>query len=185
MINALQEQLLKAGLATEDQARKPRPPQTKKYSSRPKRKPSAKPRPKQKPQKQTSDLEAAYRARRRAEKAEAEAKSRQAAERKANRNKVKKLIAGHALKLDEDGVLYQFVVGKNIKKVYVTEAQRAQLIAGELAVTFLGGKRCVIPRAVADEIQSLDPQKMVVIHQPEDDSNKDYAGYEVPDDLIW
>ena len=115
MINALQEQLLKAGLATEDQAKKPKPPPRKKYSAKPKRKPAAKPRPKTR--KPASDLEAAYRARSRAEKEEQQKKSRLAAQRKANRNKIKKLIATSALKLTEDGVLYQFVVGKNIKKI--------------------------------------------------------------------
>ncbi|RUM93689.1 MAG: DUF2058 domain-containing protein, partial [Thiothrix sp.] len=63
-----------------------------------------------------------------------------------------------------------------------------KLLAAELAITFFDGKRCIIPRKVANEIAQLDPKKAVVIHSPENkvnDEKDDYATFEVPDDLQW
>lgn len=187
MRNALQEQLLKAGLATEEQLEKaqqarqrPRPKARKKPKSRPRPKPAAR-------QGTAPDLKAAWDARQKAEQEEAAEKARLKARRKANRKKIRKLIANNTLNIEEAEIGYQFIIGSNIKKVYVTGAQRQQLLAGELAITFLDGKRCVITRTVADEVLQLDPGKVMVIQAREENKAEDeeYAGFEVPDDLTW
>jgi hypothetical protein len=54
--------------------------------------------------------------------------------------------------------------------VYVTEAQQTQLANGELALTFLEGKRCIIPLETAQAITALDPDKIIIINQPETES---------------
>lgn len=185
MKNALQEQLLKAGLATEDQMRKP---------ARQKSKPPAKNRKKPARKKPAAaavskddsniDLRAAYAERRRDEqRAEEEARA-QAALRKANKLKVNKLIESSAQDTTGGTISYQFLVGKNIKKLWVTEQQRDDLVSGELGITFLGGKRCVITKAAADEINVLDPKKIIVIHKPEDGQEGE-TEFAVPDDLMW
>lgn len=183
MKNALQEQLLKAGLATEDQMKKP---------VRPKRKPKqgGKNKPANKPatspksgSTEDVDLKAAYAQRRKQEQKEEGEKRRAAAQKKANKEKVNKLIESTMLNTDGGTVAYQFVVGKNIKKIWITEELRLQLVSGQLGITFLGGRRCVVPRATADEIAKLDPKKIVVIHTPEGDGLG--AEHAVPDDLMW
>jgi len=183
--NALQDQLLKAGLATEDQLKKAtrktrRPP--KNITQKPK-----KPAPK-KANKGSDDLKRAYEARKKMELNEKLNREKLAAQRKANRKKIRALITDNTLNKPDSEISYRFVVGKNIKNVYVTAEQQEQLLSAELAITFSDGKRCIIPRKIADEIIQLDPKKAVVIHSPHrevSDRDDEYASFEVPDDLQW
>lgn len=186
MTNALQEQLLKAGLATEDQMRKPARPKSKSPAKNRKKKPARNKPAAAAGSKNNSDIDlrAAYAERRRDEqRAEEEARAL-AALRKANKLKVNKLIESNAQDTTGGTISYQFLVGKNIKKLWVTEPLRDALVAGELGITFLGGKRCVIPKSIADEINVLDPKKIIVIHKPEDGQAGE-AEFAVPDDLMW
>jgi len=185
----LKEQLLKAGLITEAQARaasRPKPP-----SPRHGRKAGKGGRRGPRPDKRSTDTSAAeidlaqaYRLRAGEERREREAaeQARREAERrrKANRARIAQLIRDH-LQNDAGAELnYHFTVRDKVKQVRVTPGQLAALAAGELAITFLDGQRCLIPAAVAEEIATLDPDKLVVRHAPD-------AGEAdgVPDDLLW
>lgn len=207
MKNALQEQLLKAGLITQEQLEQSNRPQP-----RPKAQPETRPRPqgaKQRspeqrphgkpgeaasqrrpsvPQKSEVDLKAAYAAKVKAEQEAAQREAELAATRKANKQKLTALIEQNTLNTPEAEFPYQFQVGTTIKKVYVTEAQRQALIAGELAITFLDGRRCLIPATIVDEIRALDPKKIVIIPKSDSDTTAEddpYAQFKVPDDLMW
>ncbi|OQX06663.1 MAG: hypothetical protein BWK73_30130 [Thiothrix lacustris] len=78
------------------------------------------------------------------------------------------LINDNLHNVDDADIRYNFVVGDNIKYLYVTEAQQQALADGKLAITFLGGKRCLIPDAIAQQILALDPDKLIVINTPDD-----------------
>jgi len=189
MKNALQEQLLKAGLATEDQLAKPKPGRRKPRGEKGRRNDRPK-RPRDgatgKPRRDDSDLARAWAARQRAEREEAERKKRLKAQRKANRAKIRQLTLDNCLNSDTAEIPFQFMVGNNIKNIYVTEAQRGQLLAGELRITFQDGRRCLIPAAVADQIHQLDPEKLIINPAEVDETiDEDYADFQVPDDLIW
>ncbi len=185
MKNALQDQLLKAGLATEDQLKKA----TTKPRRPPKHKPKAHKKPtRKKPNQGNDDLRRAYDARKKQEVDEKRNKEKLAAQRKANRKKVRVLITENTLNKPDAEISYRFIVGQNIKNVHVTTEQQKQLLNGKLAITFFDGKRCIIPRKIADEISQLDPKKAVVIHSPESevkDGKDEYSTFEVPDDLQW
>ena len=190
MKNALQEQLLKAGLATEEQLtraksgkRKP-PRQTRKGSGgnpRPSRQKSNR-----KPASEHSDLAKAYAARQQAEREEAERKKRIKAQRKANRAKIRQLTLDNCLNVADADIPFQFMVGTNIKNIYVTEAQRKQLLDGQLQITFQDGKRCLITAGVAEQIHKLDPEKLIIKPaEVEEHVDESYAEFKVPDDLNW
>lgn len=169
--NALQEQLLKAGLANEKQLQKAHKKNKSKKTGKPK---------------QRDNLAAAYAARTKAERKEQQEQARLAALKKANQKKILQLIKDNTLNDDKAKLGYQFTAGNNIKKVYVTETQRKALIEGELAITFLKGRRCLITTEIAEQIQQLDPEKMVILNAAEKkDENDPYADHEVPDDLSW
>jgi uncharacterized protein YaiL (DUF2058 family) len=187
MKNALQEQLLKAGLATEEQLKKarkkPRRPPAGKTTKYAKSKPA-----KKRPEQKSSDLKKAYDARVKQEVDEKRQREKLAAQRKANRKKIRTLITSNTLNKASAETSYRFKIGQNIKNVYVTSEQQKQLLAGELAITFFDGKRCIISRKIANEILQLDPKKAIVIRSQEDkqvDENSEYANFEVPDDLQW
>ncbi len=204
MSNSLRDQLLKAGLVTQqqvDEASQPKPkpqprqehrqtstkgkhdpkhaprdgqaatPTPQKPSNRPNQRP-ARPKPPTTASNQTKDdLEQFYKAREQAERTErAEEERRQreiAARRKQTREQINTLIKDNLQNIAEAEVRYNFVVGENIKYLYVTETQQQALASGELAITFMEGKRCLIPLTVAQQILSLDPDKIIVINQPD------------------
>ena len=88
---------------------------------------------------------------------------------------------------------YSFVYRKKIKKIYVTEEQKRQLVGGQLAIaTWVaandGRKFELVPRAVAEKILQRDESFVVDLGesaQAATDENDPYADYKVPDDLTW
>ncbi|MEN9435039.1 MAG: hypothetical protein RLZZ422_2628 [Pseudomonadota bacterium] len=190
MSNSLRDQLLKAGFATQAQVDKaeqeklqraqPKKPQErsdKREQSRPS-KPQATapaPKPKKPAQKQGEDLAQFYSARdklEREEKLEQERLQREASERKKQvRQQVKTLLEGQVLNNTDADIRYNFVVGETIKYLYVTTEQQTQLAQGQLAITFLEGKRCLISLELAQQIKAIDPDKLIVIADPNAESD--------------
>ena len=187
MAHSLRDQLLKAGLVTEQQVEKanqpkpttPRQPHVKKQPPRRDNRPppAAPPResrenkaPRPAP-KEKSDLAQFYEIRAKTEREErqqAEQRQREIAERrKKTREQIAALINDNLQNVDDADIRYNFVVGDNIKYLYVTEAQQQDLADGKLALTYLGGKRCIIPADTAQQILALDPDKLIVINAPE------------------
>ena len=190
MADSLRDQLLKAGLVTEEQvkAAETRPkgprPQGKRGKAKPKGAKAKRAETGSAAARSESDLEAAYRARARQERAEREAAEqakREAARlKKENQAKIKALIGQHTLNADNADIAYNFVVGGKVKQVYITQDQQAGLASGDIAITVLDGKRCLIPGTVAEQIHALDPSKLVVRHDP-----KAADEWGIPDDLMW
>lgn len=169
-MSSLSDQLLKAGLVTKEQvekaAEKPKKhkPKVNKNNKKTNQKPKAK--------KENSDLAQFYNQRaslERNEKQEAIKKKQEAARiKKETNNKINKLIKDNLLNVDEAEIRYNFVVGTTIKYLFVNEEQQQKLADGELAITFLGGKRALIPTTIAKEISTLNPNKILIIASPED-----------------
>ena len=170
--NALQEQLLKAGLADEKQLQSAHKKNKSKKTGKPK---------------QRDDLAAAYRARSRVEKQEQQEKARQAALKNANQKKIQQLIKSNTLNDENADFDYQFTAGTTIKKIYVTAEQKKGLTDGRLGITFLKGRRCLIPADVANEIRQLDPEKIVVLNTAGNYVITDvqFTDFVVPYDLVW
>lgn len=169
----MSEQLLKLGLVSEEQvkeaAEKPKKKPFKKTVSN--RKKQAKTKSKSRSEK--SDLEEFYKLRAsedNREKQEALRKKREAAQRKKEMNKkINKLISENTLNEEDAEIRYNFVVGTTIKYVFVNEKQQQQLAEGQLAITFLGGNKCIIPVKTAKEILVINPKKIVVLSDPTED----------------
>ena len=169
----MSDQLLKAGLITEEQVKKATESslkKNKKHSNKRSKKTGVKNQKARK--KEQSDLEKFYQLRsseENKEKQEALRLKREAALRKKEMNKkINKLISDNALDtntVEENNsaeIRYNFVVGTTIKYVFVTEEQQQGLANGELAITFLKGKRCIIPAEIGKQIHAINPGKIVV-----------------------
>lgn len=191
MKNALQEQLLKAGLATEEQLARSKKPKAKR---RPDKKAPVQNKPLRnkrrgvanKRSQEESDLAKAWAARRKAEREEAAEKKRLKQMRKANRAKVRQLVLNNCQNAEGAEIPFQFLVGSNIKNVYVTPEQRERLVAGELMITFQDGRRCIISATTARQVLELDPEKLIINPaEVEEHVDDEYADYQVPDDLSW
>jgi len=170
-MSSLSDQLLKAGLVTEEQvkkaAEKPKKhkPKNKNHNKNQsnKKRPAAKAHAK----KESSDLAQFYKQRatvERTEKQEAAKKKQEAARiKKETNNKINKLLTDNLLNDEAAEIRYNFVVGTTIKYLFVNEEQQEKLSNGELAISFLGGKRALISTEIAKQIIALNPNKIVII----------------------
>ncbi|MSP27354.1 MAG: DUF2058 domain-containing protein [Methylococcales bacterium] len=102
---------------------------------------------------------------------------------------IKQLIEQNKLPRDEDGIAYRFINNNKVKTLYVAETMRTQLINGQLAIVRLGKNYEVVTAEVAKKISERNADSVLVhnevvtnhVEQP----NDPYAGYSVPDDLMW
>ena len=178
-MSSIRDQLLKAGLVTEEQVKKaetkPKPsakkhqkPANKHAKSKPQSKKPAAPAKK----KELSDLELFYKQRESTEKAEQAEKDKARKEaariRKLNRAKIGALIRDNMQNDDTADIRYNFVVGSSVKYLFVTEAQQELLSAGKLAIAFLGEKRCLISPEVGEQIKAIESSRIVILFEPEE-----------------
>ena len=179
MALSLRDQLLKAGLVNEKQA---------KQVSKEKQK---KQRLEQKGhlEKDESQKLAAQQAM--AEKAardqELNRQQQQKVEQKARAAQIKQLIEVSRLPKLTTEDYYNFVDDKKVKRLSVNTLMRNKLSSGSLAIVRHGGGYEVIPREAALKIQERDAQRVVLLNTSTEapDADDPYAAYQVPDDLMW
>jgi len=173
-MSSLSEQLLKAGLVTQEQLEKAvTKPKNKSHKQTTQKKPQTlnkknSSRKKSSTKKELTDLEKFYKERERSERKEKQdairAKKEAARIKKETNAKINSLISNNLLNDESAAIRYNFVVGSTIKYLFVTEQQQEQLTKGELAITFMGGKRSLIPADIGKEVLKLNPNKIVIIH---------------------
>lgn len=195
MANSLQDQLLNTGLASEEQLqqaldskKKPRnnakhkprrsplktvskhPQASDKHAATPDKNTS---KPKKKVKHPPSDLAQFYKKRTKFEKNARETAARKQREakllRKENMRKIRKIVLDNIQNTENAKIRYNFIVGSNIKYLHVTEAQQKALSAGELAITFLGRRRCLIPVTIIDAIREIEPSKLIIVPTASED----------------
>ncbi|MDX1597189.1 MAG: DUF2058 domain-containing protein [Marinobacter sp.] len=176
---SLQDQLLKAGLADEKKAKAIRNEKKKQR--------------KQQPKGTVQVSEAEIRARKaREEKAERDRQlnleRQKEAEKKAIQAQIRQLVNTNRLDRSRGETSYQFVHDKKIKKIFVDDKMVDQLSRGRLAIVFVNEQYEIVAEGVARKIQERDENAVVVLHdRQKDDVGEDdpYAGFEIPDDLMW
>jgi len=176
MGNSLQDQLKRSGLVDEKKIRKVR------QDRRAKRK------------RGESDTEAeAVREQARAAAAEnaerdrALNRERQAeAEARAVAAQVRQLVERNRVARREGDVAYNFTDGTVVRRVHLDTGAHAEVVAGALAIVRLGDGYEVVPAPVARKIAERQPGDVLVLNEASGAAeSEDYAGYEIPDDLMW
>lgn len=183
MRNALQDQLLKAGLVNDKQAKK---------ASAEKRKET------QQKQGNKALSAAEEQARQQAQRAQADKAERdrqlnlqrnEAAAQKAVAAQIKQLVEAHRRPAGDGDTPYNFTDGGKVKSLRVSDEVRGQIVRGALALVRQGGRYELVPADVAGKIRARDPSVLVVDNAvaqsaavPDEDP---YAKYQVPDDLVW
>ena len=182
MAGSLQDQLLQAGLANKDKAKK---------LAREKRKEAKVAR-----RSSVEQIDEAKEAAKRtlAEKAARDRELNRAlnskAQRKAVNAQIKQLIDRNKLEKGRGDVGFNFTDGKRVKKLYVSALEQKQLAAGILAIVKQGDQYEVLPRPVADKIAERDAERIIDCTEETDqgltEEERDwYKDYEIPDDLMW
>jgi uncharacterized protein YaiL (DUF2058 family) len=102
---------------------------------------------------------------------------------------VKQLVEQNRLDKDDRGIAYRFNVSGKIQRIFVATAIADQLSDGRLGIVGIDGRYEVVPRATIEKIKSISDRVFINIVAASSSAEKDpddpYAGYEVPDDLMW
>ena len=82
---------------------------------------------------------------------------------------------------------YNFVDAKKVKRIAVNDLIRDKLSRGSLAIVSYDGRYEIVPRDAAVKIQERDPRRVVLLNvqSQEPDEDDPYKDYVVPDDLMW
>jgi len=95
--------------------------------------------------------------------------------------RLRERIEAHKLDDPQAEIRQYYSTGKKIKRIYVTEAQAAALLRGEIVIVVAQGKGRLVASVVLPELRAIDPELRVVdpgsATEAEDDG--------VPDDLRW
>ena len=109
--------------------------------------------------------------------------------RKQEAEQVRQLVESHRLVQDQQGTAFRFADGGRVQRIFVAASMVDDLSRGALAIARSGPGYEIIPAAIAEKITLIDPTGIVLWNKdrkndasPADDA---YAGYEVPDDLMW
>jgi uncharacterized protein YaiL (DUF2058 family) len=177
--STLREQLLKAGLVTEKQARASEQQQQRHQRPPPRHKPAPVPE-----QKRVAEQAQSVKATRdqqlnRQRQLNAEAKARAA--------EIRQLIEQHRLPKVESDDRFNFIAGSKLRFIAVDAALREGINNGTLFIVRFEGRSDVVPASAADRIRERDPRVVISVPpaQTPVDENDPYKDFVVPDDLKW
>ncbi len=183
-MNSLQEQLMKAGLATKQDARNAKAEKRKKQKQK-----------KKKGTVEISELELQVQ-QAKAEKAQKDKalnrERQQEAQRKADIAKVKQMIKQHGLVDIAGEQSFRFTYDNKVKEIVVDERARDALLAGKLGVCVLDDDFYLLADETVRRISAIDDSVVAYLYElKEDETSQEleeddpYAAYQIPDDLMW
>ena len=184
-MDSLQEQLLKAGLASKEQAKDAQKELRDRRRSKNRRKGG---RPQQKEDAtadQAAKLAADAQAQKRARDRELNRKREAAKAKKAGKAGMQQMIRKARVDDNLGDVAYHFQVGSKIKRILVTEKQAKALAEGQLAVVALHREYVLVPRETGEKVGAQSPELLVLLNEPGGDEDEAYAEHPIPDDLMW
>lgn len=180
MNNPFQEQLLKAGLATKQQVKKAQQDKNKKKKQ-------------QRAKKETVIDETRLKAKKAAEEKanrdrELNKRREEDARKKAISAEIDQLIIKNRIERGEDcQIVYNFEHNKKVKRVYINEEMKQQIMQGKLGIARIEGRYELVPISIAEKIQQRNEKRVILFNDEQQtvDENDPYADYQIPDDLMW
>lgn len=114
-------------------------------------------------------------------------KQQEKADRKARLAQIKQLVEQNRLPSAEGDPPYNFVDGAKIRKLAVPAVHRDAVGRGEIVIVRHEGRYDLVPAAIAARIRERDEHAVIPVAAAPDAPAADdaYAGFAVPDDLIW
>lgn len=180
MNNPFQQQLLKAGIVNKQQVKKANQEKSRKQKQ-------------QRSKKETVIDETQLKAQQLAEEKaahdrELNKKKEQQARNKAISSEIDQLITNNCIERDQScEISYNFEHRKKVNRIYINDEMKQKIIAGKLAIARIEGRYELVPISVAEKIKQRNDKRIVIFNKEETvaDENDPYAGYQVPDDLVW
>ncbi|WAU72235.1 MULTISPECIES: DUF2058 domain-containing protein [unclassified Acinetobacter] len=111
-------------------------------------------------------------------------------EEKALKASIIQMIKQHKILQTEGDVTYQFIDEGKIKKVYLSQQVYNALVTGSLVIAKDQDKYAYLPKALAEKIDQKMQGFILVNNNTEKndqatDEEDPYAAYVIPDDLMW
>ncbi len=183
-MGSMQDQLLQAGLITEDKLKQAKAKDHKARKRAGKAKKSKRKQPNSAPAGNTAEL-AAKRAKdrqlNRVRDSERGRKSRLTA--------LRTLLDKHRKNDPKGDIKHYYQSGKKIKYLYITPKQQTQLQQNKLLIAVLEGRGHILEQALEKQLASLDPDNQDIriarVADSAGDAGNDYGDHPVPDDLMW
>jgi uncharacterized protein len=181
---SLRDQLLQAGLVSEQQVKEAeRQAQRKQYQGQ-KQQPRAQrngPSPQEIAAKKQADAKAAR-------DQELNRKQQEKAQRKALYAQIRELVSQNRITRPDVEETYNFIDGGKVRRIRADAALRERVTRGEVVLVRCEGRYELVPPQIAQMIRERDPRAVVTPDQSAgtaqvvDEAYKDFV---VPDDLIW
>lgn len=112
-----------------------------------------------------------------------QAAAQQILERQLLNQQLQAVLTQHGASAPDGEQKFSYSYAGKIRNIYVSEAQRQQIIAGELSITIFKAKSILIKPAAILPILAIDPARFIyTASQSAEDDDPDHA---VPDDLMW
>ncbi|ATZ67451.1 DUF2058 domain-containing protein [Acinetobacter haemolyticus] len=110
-------------------------------------------------------------------------------EEKALKASIIQMIKQHKVLQTEGDIAYQFIDDNKIKKVYLSQQVYNALVSGSLVIAKDQESYAYLPKALADKINQK-MQGFILVNNSEQnnettDEDDPYAAYVIPDDLMW
>ncbi len=173
MAISLQDQLLKAGVASKKQANTAKADKRKKKG------------------KKTTAIDPEIALKLQAEKREKDRLLNLENERqktiKANLARARQIVQSQNVSIPKDAeIAHQFSHLNFVKVIYVDKQLQSQLFCGQLTIIFMDDKYSLIPTDQAVRVNELQSDWVVALPEKDTpDEDDPYAAYEIPDDLMW
>ncbi|NVK29437.1 MAG: DUF2058 family protein [Gammaproteobacteria bacterium] len=182
MAESLRDQLLKMGIANEEHVKR-----ADAAKNKPKGNPKKNTGPKGKRQEQkTKPAAKATKPAKPAVSAEDAAALEKKREIKAQ---IKALIEANQIADFRGETPFYYRVGERIRQILLAENIRDGIVKGEMVITRLNRATFVIPTEIAEQVLAINTEWLIVKHTPGEEqpnpADDPYAGFEVPDDLVW
>lgn len=102
---------------------------------------------------------------------------------------IMQMINQHKIRDTDGEIAYQFIDDSKIKKVYLNQQIYNALVAGSLVIARENESYAFLPKALADRI-NVKMQGFIIVNNSEKneettDEEDSYADYVIPDDLMW
>ncbi len=182
MSMSLRDQLLKAGLVSEKQAREAERQLQLQQQGR-----------QQLPKQLRGAASEPARAAQQAQLAKAERdqelnrRQQEQADKKARQAQIRQLIEQHRLPRADTDESYNFVDGNKVRRIPADASVRERLSRGEIAIVRCDGRYDLVPAAAAARIRERDERAVIAYGAGPDPGSVDdaYRDFAVPDDLTW
>ncbi len=102
---------------------------------------------------------------------------------------IMQMINQHKIRDTDGEVAYQFIDNSKIKKVYINQQIYNALVTGSLVIACDNDSYAFLPKALADRINEKMQGFIIVNNSEKNEQTTDeedpYAAYVIPDDLMW